>query len=166
MNDFTATPPARLERYKRPKTGVYREREWPRFSNDATPVPEKERRTRVEEGTGWVICTPQNILIVEFSVRAAYPLEPLCPLPAADLLIINYLDNELQLSTTTPLLDSLVKFAASFRSYNHFFFFRFLIFISCRRFLWKKRNECPPPRGRSSLIIASNSAASESSAFN
>lgn len=55
-----------------------------------------DRDGEEREREGEVYSNPTKyILIVEFSVRVAYPLEPLCPLPATDLLIINYPDNEL-----------------------------------------------------------------------
>lgn len=67
--------------------------------------------------------TPRNILIVEFSVRAAYPLEPLCALPGADLLIINYSNHEMHPSPPTTLRGYYpVTFAAAFRRYNPSFF--------------------------------------------
>ena len=100
------------------------------------------------------------------SVRA-----PLCPLPATDLLIINYPDNELSHPPlSSPRSSSLA--AASFRRFHHslsfpilflsifisfFFIYIYLIFIQRRRFVFmEKRNECLPPssptRGKEGLV--------------
>lgn len=66
--------------------------------------------------------TPRNILIVEFSVRAAYPLEPLCPLPGADLLIINYSNHQvLPTPSSSPRGYYPVTFVVTFRRYDLFF---------------------------------------------
>jgi len=115
MNDFTATSPI-ATRHKRAsraisrKKGGERAREWERVRLWPTFATihqyriareqerERERRAR----------TPRNILIVEFSVRAAYPLEPLCPLPGADLLIINYSDHQVH-PTLPPLSSRLLR---------------------------------------------------------
>jgi len=115
MNDFTATSPI-ATRHKRAsraisrKKGGERAREWER-EWDCGPHSRLYISTESQEnkrGRERRARTPRNILIVEFSVRAAYPLEPLCPLPGADLLIINYSDHQVH-PTLPPLSSRLLR---------------------------------------------------------
>lgn len=129
MNDFTATSPI-ATRHKRASRAISREREGRRAGErektrerqrDCGPhsrlyiSTESRENKRGREGRAR---TPRNILIVEFSVRAAYPLEPLCPLPGADLLIINYSDHQVHPTLpSSPRGYYPVTFAVAFRRY-------------------------------------------------
>lgn len=96
---------------------------WPTFAtiHQRRIARKQERERGIErEGTRGRTRTPRNILIVEFSMRAAYPLELLCPLPGTDLLIINYSDHQVHPSPLSRGCYS-VTFAAAFRTHNLFY---------------------------------------------
>lgn len=115
MNDFTATlllSSSTPSLYRRLSQKVEREIGTQRVAHIFDDAHVLKRERGHEEGGGGIRetgggrgkegCAPRNILIVEFSVRAAYPLDPLCPLPATDLLIINYPDSELHPPSHLP----------------------------------------------------------------
>lgn len=160
MNDFTAL--------LSPQKGyIERERERECVAHISKRSALDKNRGKEREREGEVCSNPTKYINCRIfrasciSVRA-----PLCPLPATDLLIINYPDNEL----SHPPLSSSSLAAASFRRFHHslsfyfifiYFYFVFLyiylIFIQRRRFVFmEKRNECPPlsslTRGRGGLV--------------
>lgn len=113
--------------------GGEREREivrlWPTFATIHQCRASRENKG----GRKGRACTPRNILIVEFSVRAAYPLEPLCPLPGVDLLIINYSDHQVHPTpSSSRLLPCNIRGCVS----------KVRSFFYCGRNLKKNCNKC------------------------
>lgn len=177
MNDFTALLSPRSPH----KRGISREKERERecvAHISKRSALDKSRETGMERErevcsnpTKYINCRIFRASCI--SVRA-----PLCPLPATDLLIINYPDNELShppSSSPRGLVSKVSAFSLSFYFifiyFYFFFFFIYLIFMQRRRFVFmEKRNECPPPdkgEREDSLIIAPNSERrANSSAFN